>query len=107
MVITWSLIAGVCGGLIVLWQTVKMVLEMISPAINLKDTVDKHNTEIEYLKKSIQQIDKRMEHSNHMNTMQLRSMIDIMNHMIDGNHVDNMKSTRDDILNLISKNVEN
>lgn len=55
------------------------------------------------MKEYMKRLDGAMEQNNNMNTMQLRCMTDIVNHMIDGNHVENMKSTRDDILNLLSK----
>ena len=43
MNITWELILGIAGGIVVLYNALKVILNALSPFKKIKDKVDKHD----------------------------------------------------------------
>lgn len=100
---TISMIAGVLGGIVLLGNVGVVISRWISPAIKQKDLVEEHSRQIAALEEHEQADLERLEHLQEMNKLQLQSLICLLNHMIDGNGVDKMKETREDIQELLIK----
>lgn len=93
---TWGTIAVVLAGIVLIGEAGAAIYKLIRPVINVKKDVEELK---EHDRKDYEALVKIQE----LNKSQCLCMIDIMNHMIDGNHVEAMKDTRDDALRLLGK----
>ena len=103
MTITRELIAAILGGIVLIGNAVAVVRKWLNPAISMKkkvETIEEDITEIQkHEKKDLEAI----EHLQEMNKLQCQAMLCIINHMIDGNNISNMKETRENIQALLVK----
>lgn len=85
---TWKTLIFIAGAIALMWGFVKTIREIIKPLADLKETVKSHTEQISELEEHNKKIDEGMA------VMQL-SLLQIMNHMIDGNHTDKLVEARD------------
>ena len=85
------------GGAIVLAGNVGAVLfKWVRPAVRIKQDVD-------VLKEHVRNDYEALQHLNKMNRAQCNLLLCIINHMIDGNGIDEMKRTRKQITDILSE----
>lgn len=85
------------GGAIVLAGNVGAVLfKWVRPAVRIKQDVD-------VLKEHDRNDYEALQHLNKMNRAQCNLLLCIINHMIDGNGIDEMKRTRKQITDILSE----
>ena len=80
------LLTNICG---IIWKAIKPNLD-IRKKVGELDQHDKTDH-------------KRLVSLEEQNREQCRALLAIINHMIDGNHVDQMKRTRENIINLLNE----
>lgn len=97
--ITWMTLLAFFGALSVIAGGVKVIIQMFSPFKSLRDRVakvesrvDKHDELLHNDKGAIDDL-KQMSRDN------LRVNITLLNHFIEGNGIDKMKTLRDDLQN--------
>jgi len=103
MDITWELIAGVGGGIVLLFTAGEKIYHLFKPAANWKKKVDSMQAEINELRSFTDRDYAALKHIDEILKGIGKGQITMMNHMIDGNHVEAMKRTRDDLLDLTNK----
>lgn len=100
---TWSMIAGVLGGIVLLGNVGVVIGKWLAPALNVKKTQEETLKRVEDLEEHEAKDLERLLHLQEMSKLQCQSMICLINHMIDGNGIENMKQTRDEIQTLLIK----
>ncbi len=97
----WELVAGVLGGIVLLGNAMSVLSKWISPAISTKERIEKIEREIAELQKHEKNDLEALERIEAANIAQCQAMLCLINHMIDGNGICEMKKTRDEIQELI------
>ena len=103
MEISWEMIAGVCGGIVLLCTAGEKIYHIFKPAGQWKKRVDNMQTEIDELRSYTDRDYQTLQHIDEILKGIGKGQITMINHMIDGNHVEAMKRTRDDLLDLTNK----
>ena len=96
IVTTYKTFVFISGVIILIWGFVKTVREIGKPLTDMKRTVENHTTQI----KDIEEHNKKLDEG--MAIMQ-QSLLQIMNHMIDGNHTDKLVKARDELQIYLTK----
>lgn len=93
----WAPIAGILGAYILIDNVYSRLKERLHPATSLPSKVaflekgyEDYLTERE---NTINRYNKQFEEFEKINKLQCKAMLDIMRHMRDGNHVENMNRT--------------
>jgi hypothetical protein len=90
VVITWQTMLALLGGLAIIMSFAKEIKELKKPSENLRKTVENQGEMLE-------RDNKRLNALESANALMLRSQLQIMNHMIDGNHQAQLIQARDDM----------
>ena len=99
---TWQMVAGVLGAIVLLGNAGAVIYKWISPALKVKEDVEELDRRTKKDFEAIQKLEKALEHSEKVSRMHLVVMLNMLNHMIDGNNTDAMKKTRSDIENMLA-----
>lgn len=98
----WQMLMAIGGGIVLLGNAASVVWKIISPGMRLKDTVGKNKEAIDRLQRHEQNDFESLEEIRSMCRTQCVVMIQMLNHMIDGNHVEKMKETRKKLQDLLA-----
>ena len=96
IVTTYKTLVFFFGAILAVWGFMKAVKEIRQPAVDLKKTVDGHTAQINDLEEHIKKSDEGM-------AVVQQSLLQIMNHMIDGNHTDQLVKARDEMQVYLTK----
>ena len=99
----WGYIAGILGGIVLLGNVGAVIYKFVSPALHVKKVQEEQSARLDELEKHEKSDLEKLEHLQQMSKLQCKSMICLLNHMIDGNGIEQMKSTRDDMQDLMIK----
>lgn len=99
---TWELLAGIAGGIVLLGNAGAMIYKWIRPALQVKETVEELDKRSKRDAEAIQKLEAVIDQNERVNRLYLKAMLNIINHMIDGNNVNAMKETRKDIEDLLA-----
>lgn len=94
MTITWELILGIAGGIVVLYNASKAILEALSPFKTMKRKIEKHDILLDNDNKRLLSIEKS-------NQMLCKSMLALLDHEITGNSVDKLKNVKSEMQNYL------
>ncbi len=98
MNITWELILGVAGGVVVIFNAIKAILNLANPVMSLKTKIEKHD-------KMLDNDNKRLNSFEKSNNMLCKSMLALLEHEITGNSVERLKKVKTEMQEfLIEKN---
>lgn len=97
----WGPIAVVLGAIVLIYNAYCAIRESIRPTINTRKEIEKHAERLDELEEREKQDSDALEHLEKMSKLQCQCMICLINHMIDGNGVEEMKKTRDKVQELI------
>ncbi|MCI8648406.1 MAG: CTP synthase [Firmicutes bacterium] len=89
-------ILAIGGGIVLLGNVGGVLYKVFHPAVKVKQ-------DVEELKDHDRKDYEAIQHLNEMNRAQCRILLCMMNHMIDGNGIEKMKTTRDEIQNMLSE----
>lgn len=103
MELTWELVVGICGGVVLLYNAGEKIYRIFKPAADWKKKVDRLQSEVEELRSYTDRDYDGLQHMLEMQKGIITGQITMMNHMIDGNGVEEMKKTREDLMNLRNK----
>lgn len=84
----WQVLMGICAGVVALGGAQAVVGRLFRPGRDLFVTVEEHERELEVQKAAIAELVEGQRIEN-------RCMLQLLNHLIDGNHVEQLKSERD------------
>ena len=96
IVATYKTLVFVVGAIALIWGFVKTVREISKPLTDLKHTVETHTSQIKDLEEHTKKFDEGM-------AIMQQSLLQMMNHMIDGNHQDKLVKARDDMQIYLTK----
>lgn len=88
-------ILAIGGAIVLIGNVAKVIYNVIKPSIDMKkrvDTLEQHDK---------QDLD-RIQNLEELNKAQCKMLLAMIDHMIDGNHVDKMKETREHIIELMT-----
>ena len=94
--ITWQTMLALMGGLAIIFEFIKEMKELKKPSEDLKKKVTAQGEMLE-------RDNKRLKALEEANALMLKSQLQIMNHMIDGNHVDKLIEARDNMQEELAK----
>ena len=83
-------IVAVCAALAVIWNAIKAVREMKKPYDDLSEMVEEHE-------RKLANDHKRLDDLKTSNDLQAKMLLQMANHMIDGNHNDKLRQARDEL----------
>lgn len=89
-------ILAICGAIVLIANAGSAIYRWIRPALSVTH-------DVKLLKEHDQKDYEALQHLNQMNRAQCRAMMCIINHMIDGNGVDKMKETREQITDILGE----
>lgn len=93
----------ICGAISIIGGAAVMVWKFLKPQIKRGQDIEKNKEAIARLQRHEQNDFIALEKIIHIEREQCRVMIVILNHLIDGNNVDKMKGTRDQLQKLMSE----
>lgn len=96
IVTTYKTIVFICGAFLALWGFVKAIKEVNKPLTDMKKTVGEHTSEIKEINEHLKKSDEGM-------AIVQQSLLQIMNHMIDGNHTEQLVKARDNLQIYLTK----
>ncbi len=91
----WDKLLVLAAAIVLLGNMIKTLSGWLNPLKKIVDQVDEHETKLQNDDKRITQQDSDMQ-------MMLKCMFVLMNHDIDGNGVDKLKATRDELQEYIT-----
>lgn len=74
----------------VIWNAVKALREMRQPVRDMQAQIEEHQRKLD-------DDFKRMEDLKHSNELQIKALMQLINHELDGNHVDKLEEVRDEL----------
>lgn len=99
----WESIEFYLGAIVLIGAAAAVLRKIIKPFSNVKATVEHNIEEIGKLKQHEKKDYEAMQELREMNKAQCVAMLCLINHMIDGNGITQMKTTRDDIQEMLTK----
>lgn len=96
LVTTYKTLVFICGALLALWGFIKAVKEVNKPLADMKKTVEDHTNEIKEINDHLKKSDEGM-------AIVQQSLLQIMNHMLDGNHTEQLVKARDEMQIYLTK----
>lgn len=91
----WETILAIAGAVVLLGNFFKTLAGWLAPAKKLTDTVADHE-------RKLQRDDARLNQQDADNQMMLKCLFVLINHDIDGNGIDKLKSTREELQDYIT-----
>lgn len=99
----WESIEFCLGAIVLIGAAAAVLHKIIKPFSNVKVTVEHNVEEIGKLKQHEKNDYETLHALQEMNKAQCAALLNIINHMIDGNGVQQMKETRDEIQGMLTK----
>lgn len=99
----WESIEFYLGAIVLIGAAAAVLHKIIKPFSNVKVTVEHNVEEIGKLKQHEKNDYETLQGLQEMNKAQCVALLNIINHMIDGNGVQQMKETRDGIQDMLTK----
>lgn len=94
---------AICGGVSIIGGAVAVVWKLIRPATQMVDrveTLERHDKE-SY--KHMEEVEKALKNVENTQKETIKCLVSMLNHEITGNGVEEMKKTRDELIDLIGK----
>ncbi len=91
------------GGIVLFANVVNVIYKWLSPAFKIKKEVEKNKELIARLQAHDSKDYEMFAEMREVSKAQCRGLVSILNHMIDGNGVDKMQKTRNEIIELMEK----
>ena len=89
-----TLVAALTGAVTGIWAVHKIFDEVRRPRLDLKERVDGHD-------RMLANDNERMKDFKVSNDLQMKMLLQLANHAIDGNHVDKLIAVRDEVQNYL------
>lgn len=96
IVATYRTFVFVAGVVLAVWGFIKVVREITKPLDDMKKTISAHSTEIKEINEHLKKSDEGM-------AIVQQSLLQIMNHMIDGDHQEQLVKARDNMQTYLTK----
>lgn len=94
----WGWVATVLGAIVLISQGVKAIKDLISPALSLREKVDNIAKQSEQDSKRFAELEEKINRQEMTIQALMTGMLALVNHSIDGNGIEGLKSAREDLL---------
>ena len=94
LTITWELILGIAGGIVVIVNALKAIGKFISPVTSIRKKVEKHDELLDNDHKRLTSIEQT-------NKMICKSLVALLDHEITGNGIEKLKTTKTEMQNYL------
>lgn len=105
MVITYEMISFACGAVIMVGGACAVLYKLIKPVIAIiqKDKTDREEFEerITCIEKHQEKDLERFQCQEELTKVQLKALLSLVNHMIDGNGIESMKKIRNELQDIL------
>lgn len=105
MTITYEMISFACGAIVMVGGACAVLYKLIKPLIIAiqKDKAERESVEdrIDSIEEHLNNDLERFQRQEEMSKVQCKALLSLVNHMIDGNGVDGMKSIRNELQNVL------
>lgn len=96
IITTYKTLTFAFGAVLALWGFIKAIKEIRKPAVDLQKKVNDHTEEIKEINEHLKKSDEGM-------AIVQQSLLQIMNHFIDGNHIEQLIKARDNLQIYLTK----
>lgn len=97
----WQWVVTCAGGIVAVAGAVSAVKNFFRPLLDLKKEVEQLKTQTETCKVRFENLSRHQGEAREANQAVYKALNSIMNHMIDGNGIESLKSARDDLSRFI------
>lgn len=97
----WGWLAASLAGLVLIANAVKAVREIFAPAVRMEERLKKIETHDAKDKDRFAEIEKRFCEQENTNQAILKGLVALINHELDGNSIDGLRKTRNELLTQI------
>lgn len=94
MNVTWELILAIAGGIVVIYNAIKALMNAANPITSIKKKVEKHD-------ELLNNDNERLNSIENSNKMLCKSMLALLEHEITGNGIDKLKTTKSELQNFL------
>ena len=94
-------ILAIGGGIVLLGNVGAVIYKFISPALNVRKEQEDQSRRLAALEEHEEKDLERLVKLQELSKLQMQILLVMINHMIDGNGIENMKKTRDDVQELL------
>lgn len=91
------------GAIVLAGNVGAVIYKIIKPAIDMGDRVEELERRDKLDYERLQKQEQKMQNNEKMGLAQCKMLLAIIDHMIDGNHVEEMKRTREHIIELMTQ----
>lgn len=88
----WVVFAGILGAVFLIDKTLDLIKKYKAPADDLKTIVARHTELLSKDNERIHNLENTMQETTRV---QNKALLQLMNHSLDGNHIDKLKEARD------------
>lgn len=93
----WGWLVTALGGFATIWKAVEIINGWFNPIRECREKVDHLEEENIEEEKEIKALEEQLEQTKKANQAVYKSLIAMMNHMIDGNNIEKLKKARQEL----------
>ena len=91
---------AIAGVILILYNAGNALFKITTPAVSMKKKIEEHDRRLDAMDQYFKNDLERFKRIDETLEGILQANISMMNHMIDGNHTEKMKETRDELVRL-------
>jgi hypothetical protein len=94
----WGWLSAGLGAVVLLSQGIKAIKEMVAPAVDVRKRLSTLEEQNQNAVAHFAEIEKKFDEQDATNHAIMKGLVAIINHSIDGNGIEGLKSAREDLL---------
>lgn len=99
----WTAIAAILAGIVLITNAAVALYKWVAPAIKAKKTMEEHEERLKKIEEHEKQDLETLKEIKVYQRSQTKAVLSIVNHMLDGNGVEKLKESREDLTELLLK----
>lgn len=96
-------ISAILSFVVLIGAAAAVIYKCIKPTMDIREMVKDHDKRLADIERHEKNDLQALDHIQYLQKKQLRTMVALLNHSIDGNGIAQMKATRDEIMDLIAE----
>lgn len=99
----WAVVAAILGGIVLVTNAAVAMYKWVSPAIKAKKTIDDHEERLKKIEEHEKENFEALKEIKEYQRSQTRAVLSIVNHTIDGNGIEKMRESREELTELLMR----
>lgn len=99
----WAVVSPYFSAVVLIGGCGAVVYKWLAPALNLKKTVEKNTSRIDDIEKREKENQETLNEIKSAQKASNRAMLSVVTHMINGNGVDKLKESQEELMDLLMK----